>query len=501
MAFDFEKLMQDPTFQFGLSLLSNSRQPGSMGQAFGVMQKTQAMQQQKAQQEAMLAQQQQFEDAKTAHMSEQEKIAQQNADRASKIEERRALIEERQQAQAEALMRQLGMPPQAQAAQPMQAPTAASATGITPQLLDNLRQVESGGNPHAIGPAIPGTSERAMGAYQFLPSTIKMLKDAGHTFNPLDEGQSRGAAEKYLGMLMQQNGGDLQKAIAAYGGFKTKDPSAYIQKVMGGAQPPAGAAATPVPAQPTQSGLDVARMGALAGLTGMKGANGIIELGKMMQPQNVPAGGYQRGADGSMNFVPDPYREQTLKNETTRTANDTARTTDEQAKTAAALADKATKAKAQRADTEAAVRGVTNGMKRMEDNVDALLTHPGLGYNTGWAGALGVPKVPGSAAHDASVLLEGLKSKLVVNTMMDLKNASKTGSTGFGQLSEKEGMRLETYVQNLDRAQTLPAMKKALSDLKTFSQQSRKSYETKLNDTYGTSAAKPALPGGWKMVE
>ena len=54
--------------------------------------------------------------------------------------------------------------------------------------------------------------------------------------------QARMAMEIYMKKLLDQNGGDLDKALAAYGGFKTKDPSEYINKIklkmgVGGTQP------------------------------------------------------------------------------------------------------------------------------------------------------------------------------------------------------------------------------------------------------------------------
>lgn len=506
-------LFSDPAFMAGATMLSNARQPGGMAQAFGLMSQ---MQQQKLQseihkrdaqlREAELAQRTTYNNAQMEHMTAQEAAQNIAAERQQAIEERRAKAEERKMQMQDKLMEQMGAsgmfgpaPTGATSSAPSDAAAGTPGKFGTPtHILDNLMQVESSGNPLAVGPPIAGSKERAMGAYQFLPSTVEMLKQQGIKFNPFDKAQSRDAADQYLQLLLKQSGGDMNKALAAYGGFKTKDPSSYIQKVTGGAPAPQTAASAPKPA----SGMDVARMGVLAGVAGVPGAAQMMEMGKMMQPQNVPAGGYQRAPDGTMTFTPDPYREATIRNETARTVNDTARTADEQAKTAAALSEKKIKAAQDRANTENAVHGVVGGMKRMSDNIDALLAHPGLGSNTGWAGALGVPKIPGSAAHDASVLLDSLKSKLVVNTMTDLKAASKTGATGFGQLSEKEGMRLETYLQNLDRAQTLPAMKKALSDLKKFSNESAKQYQQKFDSTYGASKPAPAaLPGGWKVVD
>ena len=47
--------------------------------------------------------------------------------------------------------------------------------------------------------------------------------------------------------------------------------------------------------------------------------------------------------------------------------------------------------------------------------------------------------------------VEKLRDKLVVDLMLRLKDASATGSTGFGQLSEKEGQRLENATTALRR--------------------------------------------------
>ena len=101
--------------------------------------------------------------------------------------------------------------------------------GTPAKLLDNLKGVESSGNATAINP-----DSKAMGAYQFTPDTAKMLHDNGIKFNPFDEKESRAAADYYLNTLKDQHGGDWNKALAAYGGFKTKDPTKYVNKVTKG---------------------------------------------------------------------------------------------------------------------------------------------------------------------------------------------------------------------------------------------------------------------------
>jgi soluble lytic murein transglycosylase-like protein len=75
----------------------------------------------------------------------------------------------------------------------------------TPQLLDAVQHVESGGNPNAVSPA------GAQGPYQFMPATAASV---GVT-NPFDPVQARQGASRYLTQL-DQRFGNPQAAIAAY---------------------------------------------------------------------------------------------------------------------------------------------------------------------------------------------------------------------------------------------------------------------------------------------
>jgi hypothetical protein len=104
---------------------------------------------------------------------------------------------------------------------------------ITDELLNSLRRVESGKDPYAVN-----KETKAMGAYQFMPDTVAMLHKQGVKFNPFDEKEAKEAARTYLEQLTAKNGGDVNKALAQYGGFITKDPSQYVGKVLGGQQAP-----------------------------------------------------------------------------------------------------------------------------------------------------------------------------------------------------------------------------------------------------------------------
>jgi len=101
-----------------------------------------------------------------------------------------------------------------------------SKTVVTDQLLDAVKAVESGGNPRAVNP-----QSGAMGAYQFMPGTVKALQSQGVKFDPFNEPQAREAARGYLQTLLDKNNGNVDKELAQYGGFVTKDPSGYIGKV------------------------------------------------------------------------------------------------------------------------------------------------------------------------------------------------------------------------------------------------------------------------------
>ena len=99
---------------------------------------------------------------------------------------------------------------------------------VTNELLDRLEQVESGGKADAVN-----KESGAEGAYQFLPNTTKMLLAKGIKFDPKNKTEARSAARTYLQQLVDQNEGDVEKALAQYGGFIKKDPTNYVNMVLG----------------------------------------------------------------------------------------------------------------------------------------------------------------------------------------------------------------------------------------------------------------------------
>jgi len=105
---------------------------------------------------------------------------------------------------------------------------------VTDELLDRLKGVESSGDTYALN-----KQSKASGAYQFTPEQTITMHKKGIVFNPLVEKEARQAARTYLQQLVNQNEGDIKKALAQYGGFVKADPTEYVNKVMGVTTPKA----------------------------------------------------------------------------------------------------------------------------------------------------------------------------------------------------------------------------------------------------------------------
>jgi soluble lytic murein transglycosylase-like protein len=490
MAFDFGALLQNPAFQFGTTLLGSARQPGAIGNAFSSIQKLQEYKQQQELQKA------QIENMQAQRRAEEERarIAQGQLDRQNDIAERVAVAEERKQQIQDAFMKQLqglgimgGAPPQQQQ---MPAPQQDPQSSITPQLMDSLAQVESSGNPTAINP-----QSGAQGMYQFMPATTRMIQQRNPQFDPMNPQMARTAAQQYLQTLTAQHGGSLERALAAYGGFKKKDPTAYIQKVMAGAgmqpQQPQAAAGSPVPVAGgmANQGLDIARLGVGAGVAGVPGAAQIMELAKIMAPQNVTAGSYQRTSDGQMQYVPDPKEAVRNEQEAARIALEQQRTANDTARANATIDEKNQKVVTAKEGAISGFREVTDSMDNLSKAAKELLAMPGLPSTTGLSGVAKIYNLT-QEGRDAAAALETLQSKIAVDQLMKMKALSANGASGFGALSGPELRLLETYQVNLSKATSLPARQKALKDLMDFADLTKARVRDRVKGTYGEEAIK-----------
>ncbi|NYA42975.1 lytic transglycosylase domain-containing protein [Serratia fonticola] len=115
-------------------------------------------------------------------------------------------------------------------------------------ILRSIATTESGGDQFAVGPMTK--YGQAKGLFQFMDPTAKDMGLKGN--DVFDPEKSASAAAKYLSQLLQQTGGNLQEAIAAYNwgignvqnkglGMAPAETRNYVPKVLAGMQ--VGAAA------------------------------------------------------------------------------------------------------------------------------------------------------------------------------------------------------------------------------------------------------------------
>lgn len=93
-----------------------------------------------------------------------------------------------------------------------------------------------------------------------------------------------------------------------------------------------------------------------------------------------------------------------------------------------------------------------------------------------------------------------LKARVVVDLLGQMKAQSKTGATGFGQLSEKEGQMLANAAAQLENSQDPEAFRDQLLHMRTLTAKIlQPSAATSAAPAPAASGAPPA-PAGWKYV-
>ena len=93
--------------------------------------------------------------------------------------------------------------------------------------INSFRQMGSA-QPTAPSQSVLTSDAGARGIFQLMPGTA-----AGLGVNPDDPTGNIFGGLSYIQQLMKQTGGDTSQLLRQYGGFKTKDPSAYIAAVAG----------------------------------------------------------------------------------------------------------------------------------------------------------------------------------------------------------------------------------------------------------------------------
>ena len=139
------------------------------------------------------------------------------------------------------------------------------------------------------------------------------------------------------------------------------------------------------------------------------------------------------------------------------------------------------------ADT-AALDSSTAALNRLAEQANLVLKSK-LGAVTGLMGA--VPNIPGTEAADARGRLDALKSQVGFSVMQALRDAAKTGSSGLGQITEKEHVYLQQQLGNLDKAQSEKEIRRVVGDILKFSDDAkgriRNAYNMRHKDKAGTA--------------
>lgn len=123
------------------------------------------------------------------------------------------------------------------------------------------------------------------------------------------------------------------------------------------------------------------------------------------------------------------------------------------------------------ADT-ANIQRIEDTLDRTVSTIDQLLKNDnGLKWITGYTGY--APDFVSQDKTDAAAKLEELKSRIFVQAIESMRSTSKTGSTGFGQLTEREGDKIQNSFANLQKAQSHKQLVAALNDIKSVIEASR----------------------------
>jgi len=110
-----------------------------------------------------------------------------------------------------------------------------------------------------------------------------------------------------------------------------------------------------------------------------------------------------------------------------------------------------------------------------------------------------VPSIPGTKRADWEANVNKLLSQKIVDLMASMKNASKTGATGFGQLSEKELKVLQDASTALNRGLSPQDAQKYLDQMKNMANKVLISSNQVTNTSPVPVTATPAQPQGGRQ--
>ena len=142
-----------------------------------------------------------------------------------------------------------------------------------------------------------------------------------------------------------------------------------------------------------------------------------------------------------------------------------------------------------------AVKGTSDELERMRKAVQLLKNNEeGLKRITGLYSML--PNIPGSKAANAQADLDALKSQIGFAVLQKMRQNSPTGGA-LGNVSDKEGARLEQNLASLDNAQSYEQMVERLDQIISYVDESKSLLQTAYDEQFGEAEAgeAPATSG------
>ena len=134
-------------------------------------------------------------------------------------------------------------------------------------------------------------------------------------------------------------------------------------------------------------------------------------------------------------------------------------------------------------------------MDRLGNTAKEIFDNPKLKDITGPVGKLR-GMIPGTDGYDLYQRLKTLTAQTVISEIMNMKSQSKTGATGFGQLSGPEGEWLKTSLANLENAQSYEGLRKNLQEIMNYVENVKKRNAASLARKYGGEVPGAGEKGG-----
>jgi len=324
------------------------------------------------------------------------------------------------------------------AAAPSAAPSSGGPSQLTVEaLLPHIVAQESGGDYTARN-----AETGALGAYQVMPETGRALaRQVGVAWRPDMMQKDDPASRKYQDAI---GGAAIQEAVNASGG----DPSAAFAYYYGGPDKSRHGPRTRqyVEDMTRRIGGDASQVfGQQAVMTPTSTYNpprpsAAPVTSRSLTPQEVAERGYR---PGTVVQVDSTGKEQVRQ------------------------APAATSKTASLVAGEERAKLLSDMTTRYLTAVERLRDHPGLETAVGVVQGRLPGLVLGQDAQDAINLLENLGDQTALTNMLAFKSSSATGATGFGNMSNAEGTRLENAFGSLKRTNSIEQLRDTLDSIYT----------------------------------